>query len=39
MLPGAADLPERIAAVLDVVHLVFNEGYAGSAGDALVDST
>jgi RNA polymerase sigma-70 factor, ECF subfamily len=26
-------LPERLAAALDVVYLVFNEGYAASAGD------
>ena len=37
-LPAAAELPARVAAVLDVLHLVFNEGYARSAGDALVDA-
>lgn len=29
-------LPERLDAVLRVLYLVFNEGYAASAGDALV---
>ena len=35
-IPPADALPERLEAVLDVVYLVFNEGYAASAGDALV---
>jgi RNA polymerase sigma-70 factor (ECF subfamily) len=35
-IPVADALPERLEAVLDVVYLVFNEGYAASAGDALV---
>ncbi len=33
--PGEA-LPERLEAVLDVVYLVFNEGYAASTGDAHI---
>jgi predicted RNA polymerase sigma factor len=37
-LPHQAELPARVAAVLDVCHLMFNEGYARSAGDALVDT-
>ncbi|MGH3306948.1 MAG: RNA polymerase sigma factor, partial [Nocardioides sp.] len=32
-VPGLADLPERLAAVLAVLFLVFNEGYLASCGD------
>ena len=38
-LPGARrrdDLAERLAGVLAVVYLVFNEGYLASAGDAPI---
>ena len=35
-VPSADDLAERLAAVLTVVYLVFNEGYLASAGDAPV---
>ncbi len=34
-VPGRAELPERLDAVLQVVYLVFNEGYAAAAGDAV----
>jgi RNA polymerase sigma-70 factor (ECF subfamily) len=34
-VPSGAELPERIAAVLAVVYLLFNEGYAASSGPSL----
>jgi RNA polymerase sigma-70 factor (ECF subfamily) len=34
-VPSRAELPERLDTVLHVIYLVFNEGYAASAGDAL----
>jgi RNA polymerase sigma-70 factor, ECF subfamily len=34
-VPGPAELPERLAAVLQVVYLVFNEGYAATSGDSV----
>ncbi|MGE5125273.1 MAG: RNA polymerase sigma factor [Betaproteobacteria bacterium] len=35
-VPKAEQLAERLEGVLRVVYLVFNEGYAATAGDALV---
>ncbi len=34
-IPSTEDLPERMAGVLAVLYLVFNEGYLGSSGQAL----
>jgi RNA polymerase sigma-70 factor (ECF subfamily) len=35
-IPAAAELNERLGAVLTVIYLIFNEGYASTRGDALV---
>ena len=35
-VPGANDLPERLDAVLTVIYLIFNEGYASTRGGSLV---
>jgi predicted RNA polymerase sigma factor len=32
-VPGGADLASRVASVLEVLYLVFNEGYSATAGD------
>ena len=34
-VPEVADLPERLDTVLQVIYLVFNEGYAASSGEVL----
>jgi RNA polymerase sigma-70 factor (ECF subfamily) len=34
-VPGHADFAERLASVLSVIYLVFNEGYSPSSGDSL----
>jgi RNA polymerase sigma-70 factor (ECF subfamily) len=35
-VPAAIDMPERIDAVLTVIYLVFNEGYAPTRGETLM---
>src|SRR5947208_12758331 len=37
-VPAPAELPDRLDAVLQVIYLVFNEGYAASSGDSLTRS-
>lgn len=34
-VPGRAELPDRLDGVLQVVYLVFNEGYSASSGESL----
>jgi len=35
LVPSRAELPERLATVLHVIYLVFNEGYSASSGTSL----
>jgi len=34
-VPAKGDLPDRLGTVLQVIYLVFNEGYSASSGEAL----
>jgi RNA polymerase sigma-70 factor, ECF subfamily len=36
MVPGMNEMPERLDAVLTVIYLIFNEGYASTRGEPLV---
>jgi RNA polymerase sigma factor (sigma-70 family) len=35
-VPGRGELRERLASVLEVVYLIFNEGYSATAGERLI---
>jgi len=37
-IPSRAELPERLASVLHVIYLVFNEGYSATSGASLTRS-
>lgn len=37
-VPEKKQLPERLKTVLQVIYLVFNEGYCASSGDSLINS-
>ncbi|HJW93941.1 MAG TPA: RNA polymerase sigma factor [Thermoanaerobaculia bacterium] len=36
VVPSVGDMPERLDAVLTVIYLVFNEGYAATRGEPLI---
>lgn len=38
IVPSASEIPERLAAVLSVIYLVFNEGYTATRGERLIRS-
>jgi RNA polymerase sigma factor (sigma-70 family) len=38
-IPRGPDLAARLASVLEVIYLIFNEGYAATAGDDLIRPT
>ncbi|MFE4632067.1 sigma-70 family RNA polymerase sigma factor [Streptomyces sp. NPDC056773] len=35
-LPAQSQLPERLSSVLEVIYLIFNEGYSATSGDDLM---